>query len=885
MFPSIKFHKWKCNAAFLGTAIYLGSGVAAAADTATAEEASGPNSVMQEVVVTGSHIKRADAETAVNVAVISAAEVASSGQETVADFLRTISSAFGNNSNESFSNSFAPGAASIGLRGLSGTDTLVLLNGRRITNYGFFQNLSDAFVDLNIIPAAAIDHIEILKSGGSAIYGSDAITGVINVILKQNTTEKAVEVGDRVTTDGGANTRDANVRFGIGDFATQGYNVFATGSVYKRDQLLFSQRRNTETQDYRNLPDGILQYHIANQYAQSKTPFPNCGTPAAPGVVATGSFGPGCYYNDANQLSLLPEAERANVTVTGNLRLGEHWTGYSDLFFSNEETKNNFTPATLSNGSFVASLANNSATQVSNVLPGTNRASIGGAPTSIIYGFQSVGGRDAEVVSNTYRVTFGAKGTFAGWDIDGAYGHSENHVSFEAQNSINAANLTADIANGSFNFLDPTQTPQANAALRVQNTFASVAKLDSVDLNGSRNLFNLPGGPVKVAAGAEFRHESVNDQPGPAESAGIVLNNGATRVVADRSIEALFGELDLPIVESLDLDVALRDEHYSDVGTTPWRPQYTLRWQPLRAVTLRAVFADGFRAPSLAESSRSSSVANSTINDPLDPAHRPTENVGLITGGNPNVKPETSRNLDLGLIVSPISNLDFSIDYYNIFLYDVIAPNATPQAIADNPAAYPGQLHRGPDGTIVYVEALYTNQFEIHTSGLDISSNYSIPLFDGKLKFGIDTTYVQHFQVNSAGTWSEFVGSNGWDYLSPIAGGGPVPRWKGSLSSGWENLDWTGSVSLRYTQGYQNSLTGQGITTQKTVASYSSVDLDGQYRGLKDWKFTLSVVNLLNRYPPYDSAALLFTPSATPYDSFTYDDLGRMISLHVSRSF
>jgi iron complex outermembrane receptor protein len=181
------------RSALLGAAIYLGSGIAAttaAADVPTADAASGPDQTLQEVVVTGSHIARADAETAVNVQVIAAVEIQNSGQETVADYLRIISSTFGNNSNESFTNSFAPGAASVGLRGLAGKDTLVLLNGRRITNYGLFNNLSDSFVDLNVIPMAAIERIEVLKSGGSAIYGSDAVAGVINIILKQKSTEK-----------------------------------------------------------------------------------------------------------------------------------------------------------------------------------------------------------------------------------------------------------------------------------------------------------------------------------------------------------------------------------------------------------------------------------------------------------------------------------------------------------------------------------------------------------------------------------------------------------------------------------------------------------------------------------------------------------------------
>ena len=872
----------RIHLAVVTAAAALFCGTVLAADSGTGDES---GDQIAEVLVTGSHIKRAEAETVENVQVISAQQIQSSGQETVADYLRTISSTFGNSYNESYSNSFAPGAAMVGLRGLSGKDTLVLLDGQRITNYGLFQNLSDSFVDLNVIPLAAIERIEILKSGGSAIYGSDAIAGVINIILKQNTTEKALEVGGRLTTDGGAATRDANVRAGFGDFASDGYNLFATGSVYKRDQLLFSQRSNTESQNYTGLPDGILAYDLANQYTNGPSAFPTCGKIGLPGAVLTGTSGLGCYYNDASQLSLLPGAVRANLTATGNLRLTDSWTAYGDLFFSNEETKNNYTPEPFNASGFVADLTTGGANAISNVLPANNPASVGGAPTPINYIFQSVGPRNAEVVSDTYRISAGVKGTWYGWDIDGEYGHSENHVSYESQNSINAQNLVAEIANGSFNFLDPALTPAANAALRLQDTYSSVAKLDTFDLKGSGKLFDLPGGPAKVAVGTELRHESVNDEPGTAEANGLVFDTGATRVVGSRNVYAGFGEFDFPILKSLDADVALREEHYSGNIGNNFRPQYTLRWQPIHEVSLRAVFADGFRAPSLAEASNSVSISHNIVIDPLDPEHRPSESIGFITGGNPLVKPETSKNLDLGIVVSPTSNLDVSADYYNIFLYKVIAPNATSQQIVDDPAAYPGELVRSANGTIVYAEALYTNQFEIHTAGVDVDAHLSVPLdVGGKLKFALDATYVERFMVNQSGQWSEFADTNGWDYFSPIAGGGPVPRWKGSLSGGWGNQDWSGSASLRFISGYGNIYGIAGFLTQQTVASFEAVDLAAEYRGLKHWKFSLSVVNLFNRYPPYDSAALLvFQPA--PYDPGAYDDLGRMIDLHLTYAF
>lgn len=847
-----------------------------------------PDQVLERIEVTGSNIKRAEIATVENVQIVTAQDIKASGQETVADYLRTISTAFGNNSNESFSNSFAPGAAMIGLRGLSQKDTLVLLNGRRMTNYPFFQNLSDSFVDLNIIPLAAIERIEILKSGGSAIYGSDAIAGVINIILKQKTTEKIAEAGGRITTDGGGATRDADVLLGFGDFPTQGYNVTASASVYKRDQLLFSQRENTASQNYVGLPDGIPGYHIANQYSTATpAPFPGCGASGQPGFVANGYLGPGCYYNAANQLPLMPGGERANLTATGNLRLNDAWTAFADAFYVNEETRSNYTPARLDQFSFVVNPATGGATAVSNVLPGSNPYSLGGAPTPITYTFQSVGPRNYETVSNTYRVSGGVKGTWQGWDWDAAYGHSESHASFTQQNGINAPALTADIANGSFDFLNPALTPAANAALGVDYGFASVAKLDTLGAKGSGGLFDLPGGRANVAVGVEFRHESVDDQPGAAIADGLVMNEGATKVVAGRSISSLFAELDLPVLKSLDADLALREEHYSDIGNN-LRPQMTLRWQPIREFAVRAVEADGFRAPSLAEASDSTSLAHQSI---LAPVTGVPESIGYITGGNPKVKPETSKNLDLGVVFSPVNNFNLSVDYFSIYLYNVIAPNASAQEIVSNPAAYPGEITYGPGGNVLYVTALYTNQFEIHTSGVDINSDLTVPLSGGaRIKLAVDATYLMHFMVSAFGQWSEFVGSNGWDYISPISGGGPVPQWKGSISGGWENQEWAGQVAVRYTDSYANALTTYGFgTTQKEVASFESIDLHGQYRGLKNWRFSVSIVNLFNREPPYDSAALLdgtySPPTSAPFDVFTYDDLGRTIDFHVAYSF
>jgi iron complex outermembrane recepter protein len=305
----------------------------------------------------------------------------------------------------------------------------------------------------------------------------------------------------------------------------------------------------------------------------------------------------------------------------------------------------------------------------------------------------------------------------------------------------------------------------------------------------------------------------------------------------------------------------------------------------LSMLTMRAVLADGFRAPSLAEASTSVSLAHQTVTDPLDPQGRSSELIGFIIAGNPQVKPETSKNADLGIVFSPTNNLNLSADYYSIFLYHVISTNASaPQIVAD-PAAYPGELLRSADGTIIYAEALYTNEFEIHTSGLDGSADLSIPLWGAnKLKLSVGGTAVFRFEVNQAGQWADFAGTSGWDYLSPISGGGPVPRFKGSTSATWQAPDWAVGATLNYTGSYANSADAYGLT-QPNVASFESVDLNGEYRGVKNFKFTLTVVNLFNRQPPYDSGALNYLQPPTPYDPYTYDDFGRMVDFHITYSF
>jgi iron complex outermembrane receptor protein len=850
------------------------------------------DNTLEKIDITGTNIKRADAATAENLQVITAQDIARSGQPTVADYLRTVSANFASY-NETATNSFAPGSSGVALRGLSQKNTLVLLNGRRMAVFGFSQNLEDTFVDLNVIPANAVDRIEILKSGGSAIYGSDAVAGVVNIILKQNSTDKTAEAGVSTTTEGGGGTRDAAITAGFGDFATDKYNVVVSGSVFKRDELLASQRSYTAAQDYRNQSDGYLVWsqsanYIGNTNPNALTAFPSCGHNGQTGQVlnelafapSTSATGTTCAYNPASQISLIPGTERGNLTANGDLRITSNWTAFGDVFYSYVKTSTRETPMGLGPTSLAYDPTTGGVNSVSNVLPVGNASNPYAYPVGINYIFQSVGGLDYEIQSNTYRASGGVKGSWNGWDINASYGHSENHVNQTYFNGINVNSLAQAIASGSYNFLNPGATPGGTAAIRDNFSYAAVSKLDTVNAKASGSLMKLPGGSVEGAVGAEFRHEILSNLTDNQLNSGQILGFGTQNVIGSRSVYAVFGEIDIPIVKSLEADLAAREEHYSDVGSN-LSPQVSLRWQPSSVFTFRAVASKGFRAPSLPEISNAASTAFTTVTDPMDPLGRPTESIAEVIKANPKLQPETTNNLDFGLVFSPTSNVNLSLDLYRISVYHVIATQDTANNIVNDPAAYPGQIFRTSGGLLNYVIVPYENKYTLTTSGLDIEGDVSFHLGSAStIKVGTSATYIAHLEVDNGTQWTDYAGTNGWYWDSPIGGGGPVPRIRGNMWASWENNAWVAQASVHYTDSYSNYCYVYQICSQASaeVHSLTTLDLYGEYHGLRNWRFSASLNNAFNTRPPWDYFA-------QPFDITLYDARGRAVEVRAAYTF
>ena len=844
---------------------------------------------VQKVEITGSYVKRAQAETIESVQVITQKDIERSGKSTVAELLRDLSANVSNSYSESSVNGAAPGAAGIGMRGLSQKNTLVLLNGQRIANYGFAENLQDTFVDLNVIPANAVERIEVLKNGASAIYGSDAVAGVVNVILREDFEGTALNVNGGTATEGGMNTLNANLTTGFGKFAEDGYSLMLSVDAFKRAELTAAQRGFTKNLDYSGKPDGTATRVTSNAYinnadlTQPMSAFPTCGANGFQGAISdpsTYNYGIGngtsCAYNPASQTSLIPGVERYNLVANGKLKIAPDVTGFANFFYSNNRTNATGTPSQLSNTSIAYDPATGGNQSVANTLPIGNTSNPNSASTQdILYAFQDVGLNNYTVNSQTWRVVTGLKGSVGDWDWEATLNHSENHVSQTNNNLVSVSALAGAIADNSYDFLNPLSTPAATNALRRAAVQESTSKLDTVGLHFSSGLASLPAGMLNYAGGIEFRHESLNNTPDRLEQAGDLLNVFSSEVHGSRSVSAIFSEIDVPIFKSLEADLALRAEKYSDAGNA-FGPKLGLRFQPTAELLFRASASKGFRAPSLTEISTASATYNTVVSDPNDPLQRSSEVVSGILAANPRLKPEHSNNLGAGVVWSPSRDLNLSLDWYQIQVNNLIAAPSAQYFVDQNI-----NVTRNAGGAIETVSAEYQNGYHLSTDGFDFDAKKIFRVMDGqKLSVETNLTYVQHYWLENelGGPQVDNAGNNNLTVYSPTLGGA-LPHLRGTLTASYETGNWMARVSENYTAGYDSLCISVGACFEQTrVGSHSTIDLYAEYNLTNKVRLYGSVQNLLNRQPPWDAYYV-------PFDPTLYDASGRFIRVGLEARF
>ena len=849
---------------------------------------------IEKIEVTGSQIKRVDTEGPNPVTVIRREDLQRSAGQNLQDILQNVTASLGSFSETANSgNTFAPGTANINLRNLGNQTTLVLLNGRRVANYGFAQNINENFVDLNAIPVSAIDRIEILKDGASAIYGSDAIAGVVNIILRRDFTGIEATVGYGSSDKGDADEQRASLTAGFGDVAKHRFNVMATLDYYKRDPLFGPDRDISRTADYRRFFGGIDfrspsgnpgTYLTAGRGGfTTNTVFPACSAEARnQGLDPLGT----CAYNFMPDVMTLPETERKGVMGRAIYEFSPSFSAFLEFGWNENDSFSQLAPTP---DSFTLPVGHNS-----NPYP---------FAVPIRYRFTDVGPRVSNQVSETTRFVAGLRGNLWNrWDWEAAYLKGENDVVENRRNFISTPVRNALVAANVYSFINNSiNSPTLVASLRASPQRVGHSEVESFDGKISGTLFELPGGPLGIALGAEHREESVKDVPDPLGAAGLIIGAGGTAADGSRKMDGYFAEVAVPITRNIEAQLAVRHEKYSDYGSSTV-PKAAIAWRPWNNLLIRAGYNEGFRAPSLAELYLGQSVSFPSVvdstrcagyraafgnTDPRTAGACAALQYRSITGGNPSLTAEESEAESAGFVWDATPNLSLSMDYYRIKHTGRIAQPSLTFLVA-NEDLFPGGVVRDPRtpndiaantrGPIVGsgsderpgIFRTYFNASSQSTRGVDLELRYRMSLGSaGRLTLVSSNTYVDYFRRSVAPGQAPV----------ELAGNDGLPRYRGNQQALWSTGPWDISLIVNII-GHYNQPLDVVPNVDENVAAWVTGDLQVAYSGFRNLKLTAGVRNITDRDPPFYN-----NQSSSGVDTSLHNLIGRFIYGRVTYTF
>jgi iron complex outermembrane receptor protein len=887
----------------LGGATALLTAVPATAQqTAPAGQAQGTI----RVEVTGSSIKRIEGEGALPVTVLTRDDIDKSGATTVPEILNLISA---NNSSGSVQISNVIGVTSYSnqtasLRGLGGVGTLVLVNGKRLGAFSGGVSATEG-TNLAFIPFSAIERVEVLTDGASAIYGSDAVGGVINFIMRQDYQGADATFYAGGPTEGPGNHGQAyqvQATLGFGSLDKDRYNVFGSFN-YQEQKPLYAVDRNFANSSYRpdiglNSTSGQTFPGYISTGGIGNLTFPNCA-PSTP-------IGTRCRFdpNATPGVEIIPQTKTFNFFGAARYQINNDWQAYLTGLYAHSDNDYVIQPVPLSDQISTVISPTGAATIL---LPPTSpfyptaaaiAAGVNGQPLNVRWRCYPCGFRDQEDISEAYQVVAGVKGSQWNWDFDGSFQYSQNTLDDKLNNGFPLYTKILSLLNsGSINVLTANVPADQAAAVAATDFFgtAATAKLKSygIDLKGSSEIYQLPAGPLAVALGAQTVHTALTQDFAPSLQVGDVSGFGgaAQNINATRNQWAIFGEVNVPIVKNLEGDVQVRYDHYSDFGSTT-NPKVSLRWQPYNSLLLRASYGTGFLAPTLYElfTPQVQNITPAGSSDPLrcpDPngpnsGSNPDCNTQFpdLLGGNPKLQPQTSSQWQVGGIFEPTPGVSFGLDYFQLLLSNLVS-SGVPLNVILNPntaAQYAYLVTRaatcdgGPPCPITSINQLNTNFGKIRIQGFDIDIKMVSPSSAwGRVKFEISGTYYTRYDThNPDGSYTSSISNQYSGLLSGTIG--VIPRWKSYAPLTWEYGPWSATIANTYQSGYVDY--NPGPNGPRQVGTLTLWDLQGVYTGFKNTTLTLGMKNVLNTNPPVSNMTLTFQSG---YDSSYWDPRQRFI--------
>ncbi|MYH69966.1 MAG: TonB-dependent receptor, partial [Gammaproteobacteria bacterium] len=912
---------------------------------------------LEEIIVTGSRIGRDAADYVGPMSVIDSADIERTPNYSVQDMLLKLPS-IGLQGISRNNASGGRGAHLSGIHQLTPERTLVLLNGRRMV-HTISSSLAIG-VDLQSFPVNLIDSIEVLADGASAIYGSDAVAGVINVRTRRF---EGVELSAGFGTPEDPGGDSYNPGFIAGRTGERGHITLAativdTGNVdaQQRDWSQIPILGQLDSGDGAILtlmgsgippegrqPDAGIIFKPDPVSGASFQPYDTFGTSGLNGSAGDGSLqsilDTGHRFNYSNieggGPSLVSGSRVVNGAITGELELDRAVLFYELLGMHREGTLR-YTPMPIADalGRFTDLLQ----------VPFSNPH----VPADAVPVIRAATGPDADRFqmwwraadlrprlynydSDTMKITAGLRGKLPwlanAWEYDAWLTYGRSTLDEVTRNQVNVARLQTA--------LDPVACAQDPACPKdargnptldifgrgtksreeidyVLFTDEEATRYEFWHLAGSLTgeLWSLPGGPIGVAAGLEWRHEEGNVHVSELVQLGHSADRYAEPTQGDFSVWEAFAEFHAPLLagrsfaHELSLDAAVRYSEYNHVGSEATF-KLALHWAPVHDVHLRGVFATGFRAPNILESFGGIVDTYPTVADPCNSAADLYRNNATVranctrqgipagyvqnasqlkisAGGNPALEPETSDSFSVGLAWTPdaIENLSLTVDYYDVRVdkaintpdpVDVILTCYTTPNLAAPECARVG---RGPSGTIIRFDLLNENLARLETSGIDLNASWSLSTDFGDISFNGNVNWLNEY-VETTGSGAV---SNRTDMVAGnIADWAGYPEWRANLSLSLSRNNWTLGGSWRYLDAMDIFDTIQFDNIHTTVDAINYFDLFGNYRG-NTFNITLGAENITNETPPY-------VPDVSDNTSSIYDYLGRFYYVRLKLGF
>jgi iron complex outermembrane receptor protein len=840
----------------LTQALLLAFGGTAAMWTAPvrAQDAGGSSATTQRVEVTGSAIRRTDAETPSPVQVITAAELKQTGFTSIQDVLHNITANGQGTLSQGFSGAFASGASGVSLRGLNVGATLVLIDGHRSAPFPIGDDGQRSFVDISSIPFDAVERIEVLKDGASALYGSDAIAGVVNIILKHSYTGVTLNADIGTSWKGDGTTRHLSGIWGMGDLAKDGHNFYLAVESRSQDQIRYSDRGGYFTKtDYRDLGGMDVTPGVPND-ANGGLPRSGTGYVTDPDTGDTVGFMPGCdaakqaagqctYRDTWSQIQ--PRTQNANFIGRFTMRDASNWQLTLDGSYFVSKAQQVGAPSRTFAAGFQGITSGPGVVPsllpvVAPVITSSNPSFPADATASsgvLRYTFLDLGPTTTDTDSRTLRTVAQLDGRAGAWDLSASAGYSQVRLTVEGHDFVDPYNLATALQSTTDPYI--VGGPNTSSVLDfIAPTLVSndLSKLYFAHVGGSRDLMEMGGGAMALAVGADYLHRSqyavAPAQVDAGHYTGLYSNNFT---LGYQDVASAYAELSMPITKTLETDLQARYDHYNLSGSRT-SPKLGVKWTPVKEYALRGTLSRGFRAPGPAENGTAGQTyfTGTTADDKLCGNHDPAGNipdtqypgnfpsecavaVGTVQSTTKTLKPETSKSFTLGAIAEPIKGFSATLDYYWIQInnqivtggdrIDVRGTNFTPIPQVQPDGSL--KLVVPPYAPIAYQTTGYVNANSTTTSGVDVDLTLKQRLGGwGDLTSDLQISYMNKYDLKLNGETYHLAGTHG-----PLVVGGDTGNPRTRLR--WANTWSMGPAELTGTVNY--------------IGSYSNIDPSDDY--------------------------------------------------------